>query len=301
VLTLPRSLLPAHAYWSSAWFAREQDRLFRRCWNLVCALDDLDDRAGLMATVGGTPLWIEQDSGHVTVTGDGEPTVGVWAGYVFAHLYPALAPSLDAWLGDMPSRIGPFHPEQLVEVARHRFELAANWKLFIENHVDVYHLGYLHRESLRDYDHRRAEWSTCGPHWAFYEPPRRGVDLHDERFWRGLRPIAGVGEEHWGSGAHLIFPSLTLATGAGFFMTSQCIPIGPEQSVVDLRIRAERDADATEVLRTSRMIIEDEDGAACEALQEAVRSPSFSVGPLARHHDLPITHFHQSVLAAMDQ
>jgi phenylpropionate dioxygenase-like ring-hydroxylating dioxygenase large terminal subunit len=298
---MPRSLLPPPAYWSSAWFALEQDRLFR-CWNLVCHLDDLEDRAGLAVTVGATPMWIHQDRhGRITAVGDRGAVIEVWAGYVFAHLDPAAAPALDSWLGELPDRIGRFRPDRLVEVVRHRFELAANLKLFAENQVDVYHLGYLHRESLGDYHHRRAEWSMCGPHWALYEPPRRDLDIRDARFWRGLRPIAGVGKDHWGSGAHLIFPNLTLATGAGFFMTHRCVPVGPGESVVDLRIRAERGGDPAAVLQTSRTVIEEEDAAACEALQQAVRSSSFSIGPLARHHELPITRFHESILAAMDQ
>ena len=41
----------------------------------------------------------------------------------------------------------------------------------------------------------------------------------------------------------------------------------------------------------------DEDGTACEEIQEVIRSPRFSVGPLAREHELPIQQFHEAVLA----
>ena len=47
-------------------------------------------------------------------------------------------------------------------------------------------------------------------------------------------------------------------------------------------------------------VLHAEDGAACEQIQAALRSPAFAVGPLALEHELPITRFHESVLARMD-
>ncbi len=75
-------------------------------------------------------------------------------------------------------------PDELVEVAARRFEVAANWKLYVENHIDVYHLWYLHERSLAAYDHRRHRWDDCAPHWSFYEPPR---DRRDGRRVRAVR------------------------------------------------------------------------------------------------------------------
>ena len=146
---------------------------------------------------------------------------------VFVHLDPDPDPTLASGSGEFPDKIGGFRPDRLVEVARHRFDLAANWKFFVENHVDVYHLWYLHGGSLGDYDHHAARWEMCGPHWVFYEPPARGVDVTANRSGGACARRAMWPEDRWGSGAHLVFPNLTLATGAGFFMTYQCIPDRP--------------------------------------------------------------------------
>jgi len=289
-MTATRALLHPDAYWTESWFEQEQERLFARTWNMVGTVEDLP----LRASVAGRILTVADVT---TADEDGRPvSVGVWAGYVFVHLDP-VAPALREWLGEFPSRIGDFHPDRLVEVARHTLELRANWKFFVENHVDVYHLWYLHAESLGAYDHRRATWQSTGPHWNFYEPPRADVDVDGAGFWRGLTPVVGV--DRWGSGAHLIFPNVTLATGAGFFMTYQCTPVAPDRSIVDIRVRAETGADATAMMEMSRTVIEVEDGMACEALQSAVASPWFEVGPLAADHELPIARFQGSVLEAM--
>jgi Rieske 2Fe-2S family protein len=302
-------LLPAEAYWSPAWYEREQALLFGRQWNMVGTIEDVRDGQSLVAQVAGRTVTVRQDQDLQLVAwqvadpaGRQAPQpikVATWGVYVFVHPQPETAPSLEDWLGDFPDRIGGFRPDLLVEVARHRFEMRANWKLFVENHIDVYHLWYLHADSLGAYDHHRASWDTCGPHWVFYEPPRPEVNLHGEEFWRGLLPIRHISEDRWGSGAHLIFPNVTLATGAGFFMTYQCFPVAPDRSVVDIRVRAEAGSDASDMLEMSRKVIEFEDGSACEAMQAAVASPWFSVGPLARDHELPITRFHESVLEGM--
>ena len=290
-----RWLLPAEAYWSKDWYELEQERLFGRVWTMVGTVEDA--AAGLIAEVAGRTVAVSRATDGALSVSRG--AVDVWAGYVFVTLDPASVPALASWLGDFPDRIGGFKPDELVEVTRYRFELAANWKFFVENHVDVYHLWYLHGDSLGAYDHPRAAWDECGPHWVFYEPPRAGVDTGDAAFWRGMVPLPGIGEERWGSGAHLIFPNLTLATGAGFFMTYQVSPLAPDRSAVDIRVRAVEGADASAMLGMSKVIIEQEDGAACEAMQAAVRSPWFGVGPMAAEHELPITRFQEHVLEAI--
>jgi Rieske 2Fe-2S family protein len=224
----------------------------------------------------------------------------VWAGFLFVHADPTAAPPLREWLGDLPDLIGGFRPELLVEVAHVQMHVAANWKLYVENHIDMYHLWYLHEQSLAAYDHPKHRWDDCAPHWSFYEPPRAGV-TDDAQFVRGFPPIRHVGPEVWGSGAHLVFPNVPFATGAGFFMTYQCRPVGPEHTIIDLRVRAEPgdDHDVPAFLEMVGTVLHGEDGAACEQIQRALRSPAFAVGPLAGALEEPITRFHEHYLAAM--
>lgn len=294
-------LLAPEAYWSEAWFAHEQHGLFARTWCFVGPIDDVP--------LDGRPIVVEVGDRLVELrrTGEGDlvarsvdgrkALVDVWAGFAFVHADPATAEPLAEWLGDLPANIGAFRPQDLVEVARRRIEVSCNWKLYIENHIDVYHLWYLHEQSLAAYDHPRHRWRNCGDHWVFSEPPRDGV-ADSAQFVRGFAPISHIGREDWGSGAHLVFPNLPFATGAGFFMTYQCLPRGPEHTTIDLRVRAEpgHDHDADAFLAMADVVLHREDGLACERIQAALRSPTFAVGPLAASHELPITRFHQAIL-----
>ena len=224
-------------------------------------------------------------------------SVEVWEGMVFAHPDPAAAP-LAAGMAGVTDHLGSFRPGVLPEVAHTRLEARCNWKLFVENHVDVYHLWYLHGESLGDFDHTRFEYHQVGPNWTSYEPLRHD-DLDAAALTAGTTAIAHIGDrDRYGLGAHLVFPNLMMATAAEFFATYVAVPVAPDRTVVDLRIRAEPTADPVAVRAAVESFIAEDIGA-CERVQEAVDSPAFSVGPLARDHERPITSFQENVLAAL--
>ncbi|HSS09694.1 MAG TPA: RHO alpha subunit C-terminal catalytic domain-containing protein, partial [Acidimicrobiales bacterium] len=198
------------------------------------------------------------------------------------------------WLGELPAHIGSFHPGQLVELLRYQFDARCNWKLFVENHVDVYHLWYLHARTLADYDHRVFEWRQLGPNWVSYEPIRTGVVRHRPHV--SSRQIAHLDErDRVGIGAHAAFPNILMATEAEFFITYVALPVAPDQTIIDLRIRAEPDSDPQALFAGAEAFIA-EDIAACEGVQASVRSSRFSVGALASEHERPIEHFHRNLL-----
>jgi choline monooxygenase len=226
-------------------------------------------------------------------------SVDVWEGMVFAHPDPA-APALADSLGALPDHIGSHRPGRLTEVASTTLDARCNWKLFVENHVDVYHLWYLHADSLADYEHRRFEHRMLDRNWVSWEPLRGGPDA-TPRLGTGTVPIAGLDDrDRHGLGAHLVFPNLMMATSAEFFATYVAVPVAPDHTRIELRVRAEPGADGDALLAATRSFIE-EDISACEAVQAGVRSPWFEVGPLCRDHERPISIFHGHVLDALGE
>jgi choline monooxygenase len=221
----------------------------------------------------------------------------VWEGMVFVHPDPAAEP-LATSLSGVAEFLGSHQPGRLTQVAHARIEARCNWKLLVENHVDVYHLWYLHEASLGEFDHTRFEHVQTGGNWTSYEPIR---DDHPTKaaLTRNTATIAHLDErDRLGLGAHLVFPNLMVATAAGFFATYTAEPVAPDRTIIDLRVRAEPGADAASLLEAVQSFIR-EDVLACEAVQSSVSSPAFTVGPLARDHEQPIAAFQGHVLAAL--
>ena len=296
-------LLPPDAYYSRKWWEHEQRALFGRSYNLVAYASDLQKAGDRVVTqVGGPTIVVErQADGDIVAfvrgpdgTGLRPAAVGRWAGMIFAHPGPG-APRFEEWLGEFvqPDKGGDFDWDRLVEVDRIIVPLRCNWKLYIENHVDIYHLWYLHDESLGMYDHLSLEWWEAGRHWGCVESLRPG----SVRQRPGMRPIQALADsERTLLRANLIFPNVPMTTMCTSVVTYQVVPTGPETCYLDLRVRGEAGSaveDRSAFLRVQR----DEDGGACEEIQRGVRSPWFSVGPIAQVHELPIQRFHEHLLA----
>lgn len=299
----PTYLLPAEAYYSQEWYDREQKDLFGRTWNLVAYTCDVPAPGDTVpVTVAGRAVVLTRaaDGSVQGATDTGAPVaVGTWAGLVFVHLDPAQADGFRAWLGDYPTPefVGEYPWDDLVEIGRVSWDLACNWKLYIENHIDCYHLWYLHDESLGMFDHSLLTYRSSGRHWACVEPERPGTEPRRQ----SLPAIPGVTEDEMSVvRANLLFPNVPWSSSRNLVNTYQVVPTGPETCRLDLRMRAAPGAVLTDEVRAANAkVLYDEDGFACEQMQRVVRSPRFEVGPLATVHEQPIAQFHAHVLEAL--
>ena len=85
-----------------------------------------------------------------------------WGGFVFVNFDPT-SRSLAEYLGDLPALLESYHLEDLVCVRRREFDIACNWKLFVENAMEEYHITTVHRATIQE----NTAMDTHGP-----EPPR---------------------------------------------------------------------------------------------------------------------------------
>ena len=68
-------------------------------------------------------------------------------GFAFVCLDSA-APELNALMGNFAALHAPWPLDSLVPTRRHRFEVACNWKSFLDVFNEYYHLPYVHRDSI---------------------------------------------------------------------------------------------------------------------------------------------------------
>lgn len=314
-----RYLLPPEAYLNEEWYRREQELLFGRTWHLAGHLSELDaEEKRLVVRAGRSRIIVERrDGGDLRAFHDpwlelgGRPIdpeatdlppakVGVWENLVWVTA-DVEAPPLEEWLGDFGNAIEGFRPGLLQLAGRSSIDARFNWKLFIENHIDVLHLWYLHANTLPS-QHHKFEWHNYGPHWVSYEPLKPNAD-RPPWFTKPISHVAGS-RGPLGIGADLIFPNIVFGTGKYSVNLTTVRPLAPDRCVFESVTLCEPGAEPTRSgeMPRRRVIggVMDEDLTACEGMQALMRSSRFAVGPLASRHEKPIMNFHRTVLSYLN-
>lgn len=219
-----------------------------------------------------------------------EAHAAVWGGMVFVNPWTE-APSLPEEMSGLDRRLERFLAGPLRQVAVVQYEAACNWKLLVENHIDVYHLWYLHAKTLAAYDHRAFSWESLGDNWWSLEPLKAPSG----------RTADWVPCEMRGTiGAYLLFPNLMLVTTDDYFASYDAVAVAPDRTRLTLRVRAPADADADALVASIRSFMA-EDVAACERMQQGTASPWFGVAALATTHEEPIRRFHAAIARRLAQ
>ena len=70
-----------------------------------------------------------------------------WGGFIFVNFDPE-SPSLMEHLGNAVETFAPYRFENMVCTRRKEYDLACNWKLYVENAMEDYHTATVHRVSI---------------------------------------------------------------------------------------------------------------------------------------------------------
>ncbi len=239
-------------------------------------------------------------------------SVDVWRGMIFVHSDPN-APSLQEWFSEIEPHLGPHKVDELVEYpdARKEYEVRANWKVVVENYIDVYHLAHLHSGTLSMYQHSEAEYGFHGDHFAFKEPLAAEYQANLEK--NAPMPLV-VPADQAAAYVPMLFPGIGLSETESDWSTFIVTPLAPDRTKVENRVRVKNASDWAfmsqewqsagfwknrvkgkyqESTKDDPLVSGDltaEDIYACEQQQESFRSPGFQVGPLARGEEPIVEH-----------
>jgi Rieske 2Fe-2S family protein len=214
--------------------------------------------------------------------------VAAWGGFVFARLEPpgrGAEDSLEATLGEITARTAAYPLADLRSGAQLHYEVAANWKVILENYNECYHCGPVHPELCDLVPAFRRGGGDLD--WAAGIPHRPGATTFTSTGTTRRAPFPGLPEaartRHFGE---LVLPNLMLSLSADHVAAFTVWPRSAAATTVlcDFLFHpaelARPDFDPSDAVGFWDLVNR-QDWSICEQVQDGMGSRRFSVGYLA--------------------
>lgn len=206
--------------------------------------------------------------------------IAQWQGLVFAALADD-APAFEDVVAGIDARL-PRQIERHAFDRRVSYEVACNWKVYVDNYLEGYHVPDVHPRLASALD--TAQYVTRTARWhSLQSSPLAGAAPY------------GAGEVLY----YFLYPNTMLNCLPGRLQTNRVVPLGVDRCRVDFDYfyAAEvSDAQRADDQRFSDAV-QREDIAICEAVQRGLASGSYVPGRLNPQAESGVHHFHELLRA----
>lgn len=156
-----------------------------------------------------------------------------WGGFLFIN-FDARAEPLKTYLGELPEKIAPYNLDDMVCTRRRVFDMGCNWKLFVENAKESYHIGTVHRATINKYASAKAagywvEEATGEYVITFAQHEGSMALLKDAKGFPTIESLKGRREAS-GTYAPLVYPSTYLGCTIDCIWYLELHPLGPDRT-----------------------------------------------------------------------
>ncbi len=208
--------------------------------------------------------------------------VETWSELVFVNLDPG-AETLGAFLGELLGDM-PAHDYSRFRLAHRKvWEVACDWKVYVDNYLEGYHIPIVHPGLFRELDYQGYRTETRKNYSIQIAPTRR-----PER----IRVAAGEADVRY----FWVFPNLMLNVYPDNFSTNLIVPLAPGRTATLFDwYFPDPEAAAREIEETVAFSdeIQLEDIAICEAVQRGLRSRTYQAGRFSPKRENGVHHFHR--------
>ncbi|HEU4493283.1 MAG TPA: aromatic ring-hydroxylating dioxygenase subunit alpha [Rubrobacteraceae bacterium] len=213
--------------------------------------------------------------------------IAEWQGWVFANASGEAVP-FEEHVGNLGDMIGNHGARELVSATRQDYEVAANWKILVENYHECYHCPSIHPELCKVSPPKSGEDHEARGAWVGgsmeLEDHAETMSLTGESFAPNLPQLAAGQERE--VYYYQIFPNLLISPHPDYVMTHRLTPVAPDHTHVECEWLFSREATGTEGFDPSYAtefwhITNGQDWRACEAVQRGVSSRGYRQGPLS--------------------
>jgi choline monooxygenase len=214
-----------------------------------------------------------------------ELQVTQWQGLIFVAA--GKVPPLAEVVAGIDARIGAGALSGYRFHRRVAYEVACNWKVYVDNYLEGYHVPHIHPtlNALLDY----RSYVTEVQDWYSYQysPMQSAGDLY------------GAGDAFY----YFIYPNTMLNILPDRLQTNRVQPLGPERCRVEfdyfypVELGSADDEDAARARRERdhvfSHVVQDEDIAICESVQKGLASGSYVPGRLNPLRENAVHHFQE--------
>ena len=218
--------------------------------------------------------------------------VEAWGPWVFVNLDPAAAPMASTY-GEIEREVeaAGFNLSQMRLVERRDYLIDCNWKVYVDNYLEGYHLPIAHPGLFREVDYDQYRVDTYR-YYSKQHAPIREVGPGDVRDRRYVR--SGEGEEdalyYW------IFPNVMLNVYLDNTSINIIVPLGHDKTltIFEWYFEAPGTGEGWESMQQIIAFsdeIQQEDIELCEWVQRGLRSKAYNTGRFSILRENGVHHF----------
>jgi len=218
-----------------------------------------------------------------------------WFNLIFVNLDPMAAPLRDS-LGELPKQAEKFDFPAMKLFERRTYDMKCNWKTYVDNYLEGYHLPSVHPGLNRELDYN-----------AYVVEPYPGYVRQFSPI-RGAQPGDATPRRYQEAGEHLttdyfwVFPNWMLNCYPDNVSLNIVLPLEPERSLAIFEwYLPEKDLGSEAAKKSVEFSdqIQIEDVAICETVQKNLRSRSYERGRYSIKQEKGVHAFHRMYAEAM--
>lgn len=207
--------------------------------------------------------------------------VDIWEGLVFVNLMEN-PPGLNFFVEGISERIKPIKLNTKKFHSRVIYEINCNWKVYVDNYLEGYHLPHIHPELCKLLDYRNYITETYKYYSLQYSPFSGSENIYG----------AGNGEAFY----YFIFPNIMLNILPGRLQVNLVVPLSHNKTEVIFAYYYD-DLDSDKALKLINEdqsysdIIQVQDIDICQLVQKGLESNTYEKGRLSVKREAGLYHF----------
>ncbi len=216
----------------------------------------------------------------------------VWGRFIFVS-FDLNAQPLSAFLGEIPEKARGFQFKGLEFAERRDYVINCNWKVYVDNYLEGYHIPIAHPGLMREIDYAQYRTETFRYHSQQFAPIRAVKAQESGERYYAPASDAGLKEALY----FWVFPNLMLNIYPDNIQTNVIVPINHEKTLTifewffhDASSQAVRERIQKALAFADE--VQQEDILLCEHVQRGLQSSTYDRGRYSVKRENGVHHFH---------